>query len=506
MVATVEALTGVAPRAWFGDSADPSRPQVRSLAEEAARVVRTRVLNPKWLAAMREHGYKGAFEVAATVDYLFGYDATAGVVEDWMYERVTQAYVADPEMRDFFERVEPVGAAQRVRAPARGRRARPVGCQRRRPRRAARRPARGRGHGGAAHVTHRRVPLQRGRRAATRPSSRCSSPRSTPPSAACCSAATRARPRPPWPAGSPRCARTRRSSTCPSAPPRSGSSARSTSPPRSPAARCGCSPGCSPRRTAACSTSTRSTCSPTTSSTCCSTSPPPGSTGSSATRSPTSTRPASCSSASMNPEEGDLRPQLLDRFGLAVDVADDVRPGRSGPRPCAAAWPSTPTPTASRPRGPTEEAELADRLRAGPAGAGRRRRCSGRRRGRRRRRGRGPAGRPRARPGRGRARRLGGPNRSSAEDLRAVAPLVLAHRARRHPLDPPGARRPASTTPSTGPSARPTSPSGPATRTGRSTEREPITAAPTTTAMPAMSARTTTRAVASRRRARRRAS
>jgi cobaltochelatase CobN len=107
MIAAVETLAGRAPRAWFGDSADPSKPQVRALAEEAARVVRTRVLNPKWLAAMREHGYKGAFEVAATVDYLFGYDATTDVVEDWMYEKVTQAYVADPVMRDFFERSNP---------------------------------------------------------------------------------------------------------------------------------------------------------------------------------------------------------------------------------------------------------------------------------------------------------------------------------------------------------------------------------------------------------------
>ena len=80
---------------------------MRSLAEEAARVVRTRVINPKWLAAMRNHGYKGAFEVAATVDYLFGYDATAGVVEDWMYERVTDAYVTDPEMRSFYETSNP---------------------------------------------------------------------------------------------------------------------------------------------------------------------------------------------------------------------------------------------------------------------------------------------------------------------------------------------------------------------------------------------------------------
>ncbi len=112
MVAAVRALTGTAPKAWFGDSADPANPQVRSLKEEAARVVRSRVLNPKWIDAMRRHGYKGAFELAATVDYLFGYDAVTrgdgpGIVEDWMYERVTDAYVGDPEMRSFFEASNP---------------------------------------------------------------------------------------------------------------------------------------------------------------------------------------------------------------------------------------------------------------------------------------------------------------------------------------------------------------------------------------------------------------
>jgi cobaltochelatase CobN len=107
MVATVRALTGVQPAAFFGDSSDPANPRVRTLAEEAARVVRTRVVNPKWISAMQRHGYKGAFEMAATVDYLYGYDATARVVEDWMYERVTQAYVGDPEVRKFFERSNP---------------------------------------------------------------------------------------------------------------------------------------------------------------------------------------------------------------------------------------------------------------------------------------------------------------------------------------------------------------------------------------------------------------
>jgi cobaltochelatase CobN len=107
MVAAVRALTGRPTRAWFGDSANPDAPQVRALAEEAARVVRSRVLNPRWIDAMRRHGYKGAFELAATVDYLFGYDATTGVVQDWMYERVTGAYVADPDVRAFFEQSNP---------------------------------------------------------------------------------------------------------------------------------------------------------------------------------------------------------------------------------------------------------------------------------------------------------------------------------------------------------------------------------------------------------------
>jgi cobaltochelatase CobN len=107
MIATIRSLTGRDPKAWFGDSANPARPVVRSLAEEAARVVRTRVVNPRWIEAMQRHGYKGAFEMAATVDYLFGYDATAKVVDDWMYERVTERYVADPAVRKFFEQSNP---------------------------------------------------------------------------------------------------------------------------------------------------------------------------------------------------------------------------------------------------------------------------------------------------------------------------------------------------------------------------------------------------------------
>jgi cobaltochelatase CobN len=107
MVATVRALTGSAPRAYIGDSTRPESVRTRSLTEETSRVFRARVVNPKWLQAMRRHGYKGAFELAATVDYLFGYDATTGVVADWMYEKLTETYVLDPENRAFMERSNP---------------------------------------------------------------------------------------------------------------------------------------------------------------------------------------------------------------------------------------------------------------------------------------------------------------------------------------------------------------------------------------------------------------
>jgi cobaltochelatase CobN len=107
MIATVRALTGRAPRAYIGDSTRPDTVRTRSLSEETARVFRARVVNPRWIEAMKRHGYKGAFELAATVDYLFGYDATAGVVEDWMYEKLTETYVRDKRMREFFNRSNP---------------------------------------------------------------------------------------------------------------------------------------------------------------------------------------------------------------------------------------------------------------------------------------------------------------------------------------------------------------------------------------------------------------
>ncbi|GAA4787748.1 cobaltochelatase subunit CobN [Actinomycetospora chlora] len=107
MIATVRALTGAAPAAYVGDSTRPENVKTRSLIEETARVFRSRVVNPRWMAAMRRHGYKGAFEMAATVDYLFGWDATAGTVSDWMYGSLTENYVLDQENRQFLRDANP---------------------------------------------------------------------------------------------------------------------------------------------------------------------------------------------------------------------------------------------------------------------------------------------------------------------------------------------------------------------------------------------------------------
>lgn len=107
MIATVRALTGRNPSRYFGDSSNPDRVRTRDLREEARRVFRSRVVNPKWLESMRRHGYKGALEIAATVDYLFGYDATAQVLDDWMYARVTDEFLRNETMQQFFSESNP---------------------------------------------------------------------------------------------------------------------------------------------------------------------------------------------------------------------------------------------------------------------------------------------------------------------------------------------------------------------------------------------------------------
>ncbi|NJO97830.1 MAG: cobaltochelatase subunit CobN [Pleurocapsa sp. CRU_1_2] len=107
MTAAVRSLTGKNPEVYFGDNSQPSNPRVRKLTEEIARVYRSRVVNPKWIKGVMRHGYKGAFEMAATVDYLFAYDATANCVADHMYAGVAQAYIFDRQVQEFMQTKNP---------------------------------------------------------------------------------------------------------------------------------------------------------------------------------------------------------------------------------------------------------------------------------------------------------------------------------------------------------------------------------------------------------------
>ncbi len=111
-VAAVQYASGAAPTAYHNDHSRPEAPRIRRLEEEIARVVRGRAANPKWIAGVKRHGYKGAFEIAATVDYLFAFAATTGLVRDHQFDALYDAYLSDAETREFLQANNPAGAKE----------------------------------------------------------------------------------------------------------------------------------------------------------------------------------------------------------------------------------------------------------------------------------------------------------------------------------------------------------------------------------------------------------
>lgn len=107
MLAAVESLSGEKVASYHGDHSQPDLPKIRSLKEELNRVVRSRAANPKWIEGVKRHGYKGAFEMAATVDFLFAFDATTELIDDHQYALLADAYLLDPSTRDFIQQHNP---------------------------------------------------------------------------------------------------------------------------------------------------------------------------------------------------------------------------------------------------------------------------------------------------------------------------------------------------------------------------------------------------------------
>ena len=107
ITAAVRHLSGAQPTLYHNDHSRPESPRIRTLADEIGRVVRARAANPKWIDGVMRHGYKGAFEMAATVDYLFAFAATARVVEDHHFDQVFDAYLGNNDVREFIRQHNP---------------------------------------------------------------------------------------------------------------------------------------------------------------------------------------------------------------------------------------------------------------------------------------------------------------------------------------------------------------------------------------------------------------
>lgn len=105
--AAVAEIQGVDRVIYHNDHSRPERPVIRTLDDEIGRVVRSRAVNPKWIEGVKRHGYKGAFEMAATVDYLFAFAATTRAVRGHHFDLALGAFLGDEGTRAFIEESNP---------------------------------------------------------------------------------------------------------------------------------------------------------------------------------------------------------------------------------------------------------------------------------------------------------------------------------------------------------------------------------------------------------------
>ncbi|MCL2031989.1 MAG: cobaltochelatase subunit CobN [Methanomassiliicoccaceae archaeon] len=114
MNAAVRTFGGHKPYSVMGDSSDVDRLKTRTLEEETAYVMRSRVLNPKWFEGLKPHGYKGAMEVSKLTEYILGWSSTSDNIEDWMFQAVTEKYIFDKENRQWIEENNPYAMKEMI--------------------------------------------------------------------------------------------------------------------------------------------------------------------------------------------------------------------------------------------------------------------------------------------------------------------------------------------------------------------------------------------------------
>ena len=107
MTVAARTLSGKKPRTYYGDTRDPAQVGVTDFADEMRRVVRAKLLNPKYIKGMQEHGYKGAGDLSKRIGRVYGFAATTGEVDDWIFDEITETFVLNQEMREWFQKVNP---------------------------------------------------------------------------------------------------------------------------------------------------------------------------------------------------------------------------------------------------------------------------------------------------------------------------------------------------------------------------------------------------------------
>ena len=112
--AAVTSVSGSRPMSFIGDSSDTSKVKTKTIEEESKFIFRSKILNPKWLNGLKQHGFKGAQEVSEMFEYVFAWDATSDIIEPWMYESMAETYIFNEENRDWIEDVNPFAMREMI--------------------------------------------------------------------------------------------------------------------------------------------------------------------------------------------------------------------------------------------------------------------------------------------------------------------------------------------------------------------------------------------------------
>lgn len=107
LISAVKVKSGRKPSSYSTNVGDTNHITTKNIHKDAARIMRARINNPKWIEGLKQHGFRGAQEFSFMVDIVFGWDATSGIIDDYMYDNLFETYMNDPELRDWIKQENP---------------------------------------------------------------------------------------------------------------------------------------------------------------------------------------------------------------------------------------------------------------------------------------------------------------------------------------------------------------------------------------------------------------